>query len=109
MVAQTQANYNGAGMIYDVFWSKITGLVDGFNVELVEEDQVRAGLYEGMDIGNTEGISTLHDFGNLETLFCPQSMKCIASPVLTQHCISSLWNGRKCSIITNIFTIILFP
>lgn len=59
MVAQTQANYNGAGMIYDVFWSKITGLVDGLNVELVEENQVRAGLYEGMDIGNTEGISTL--------------------------------------------------
>lgn len=68
MVAQTQANYNGAGMIYDVFWSKITGL-NGLIVEVVGEDQVREGLYEGMDIGNIEGIS--HDFGNLETLFCP--------------------------------------
>lgn len=57
-------------MIYDVFWSKITRLVDGLNVELVEEYEVRAELFEGMDIGNTEGIPTLHDFGNLQTLLC---------------------------------------
>lgn len=40
MVAQTPVNYNGVGMIYDVFWNKIT--VDGLNVEVVGEDQVRA-------------------------------------------------------------------
>lgn len=42
-----------------MFCSKITVFVDGLNMELVEEDQFRTVLYEGMDIENTDGISTL--------------------------------------------------
>lgn len=45
-------------MICDVFWSKITGLTDGLDVE-VGEDQVSIVLCHRLDIWNIKVLPTL--------------------------------------------------
>lgn len=95
------------GELWVVFWSKITGFIDGLKVEVVGGDQVSIGLYEGMDVGNKK--SSFHGFENLGTLCCPESARGTAVPALTQICAGSLSAGRGwqlCSPV--IFTATLF-
>lgn len=81
------------GELWVVFWSKITGFIDGLKVEVVGGDQVSIGLYEGMDVRNKK--SSLHGFENLGTFCSPESERGTAVSALTQQCAGSLRARRR--------------